>query len=80
MIQYRFKIGNQSDRAWLENDEQAIKCASLMNAEWYRDTAIFKIKHDDKFCTFELELEDIKECNLNFKNIKIWEAYDEAFH
>lgn len=78
MIQYRFKIGNQSDRAWLENDEQAIKFANLIKAEWYRDTAIFKIKSDNKFCTFELELEDIKDCNLNFKNIKIWEVYDEA--
>ncbi len=74
MIQYRFKIGNQSDRAWLENDEQAIKFANLINAEWYRDTAIFKIKDGNSYCTFELDLEDIKDYALNFKNIKIWQG------
>lgn len=78
MIQYRFRVGNQSDRAWLENDEQAIKFANLIGAEWCRDTIIFKIRNDDKFCMFELEHEDIKGCKLNFKNIKIWEVYDEA--
>jgi hypothetical protein len=72
MIQYRFKVGNQSDRAWLENDDQAIKFANLINAEWYRDTAIFKIQDNNKYCMFELDLEDIKDSNLNFKNIKIW--------
>lgn len=73
MIQYRFKVGNQSDRAWLENDDQAIKFASLINAEWYRDTAVFKIQDRNKYCTFELDLEDVKDYNLDFKNIKIWE-------
>ncbi len=73
MIQYRFKVGNQSDRAWLENDDQAAKFANLINAEWYRDTAIFKIQDGNKYCIFELDLEDIKDSNLNFKNIKIWE-------
>ena len=74
MIQYRFKVGNRSDRAWLENDDQAIKFANLINAEWYRDTAIFKIQDGNNYCMFELDLEDIKDSNLNFKNIKIWEV------
>ena len=73
MIQYRFKVGNQSDRAWLENDDQAAKFANLINAEWCRDTAIFRLKDDNKFCTFELDLEDVKDSSLNFKNVKIWE-------
>jgi hypothetical protein len=74
MIQYRFKVGNRSDRAWLENDDQAIKFANLINAEWYRDTTIFKIQDGNNYCMFELDLEDIKDSNLNFKNIKIWQA------
>jgi hypothetical protein len=73
MIQYRFRVGNQSDRAWLENDDQAVKFANLINAEWCRDTAIFRIQDGNKHCMFELDLEDVKDSSLNFKNIKIWE-------
>lgn len=73
MIQYRFKIGKKSTTACLENDEQAEKFSKFIGAEWERDTAIFKLKQDNKFCTFELEIENAELIrNLEFKNINIW--------
>jgi len=76
MIQYRFKIGNRSNIAWLENDEQAEEFSKFVGADLQRDTAIFKLQQDNKFCTFELEIGDIKNSeiirNLEFKNINIW--------
>ena len=75
MIQYRFRIGNRSDRAFLNNDEEAIDFAKFIGAEWERDTAIFKLKQDNKFCTFELEIKDAEIVNsLEFKNVNIWEV------
>jgi hypothetical protein len=78
MIQYRFKIGNRSNIAWLENDEQAENFSKFIGAEWERDTAIFRLKKDNKFCTFELEIGGIKNAELlnglEFKNINIWEV------
>ena len=74
MIQYRFKIGNRSNVAMFENDEQAEEFSKFIGAEWQRDTAIFKLKQDNKFCSFELELGDVELIKtLNFKNINIWE-------
>jgi len=75
MIQYRFRIGNRSDRAFLNNDEEADKFSEFIGAEWERDTAIFKLKKDNKFCTFELEIKDAEIVNsLEFKNVNIWEV------
>jgi hypothetical protein len=73
MIQYRFKIGNRSNVAWLENDEQAEEFSKFIGADLQRDTAIFKLQQDNKFCTFELEIENAEIIrNLEFKNINIW--------
>lgn len=71
MIQYRFIIGNRSNVAMFENDEQAEEFSKFIGAEWQRDTAIFKLQQDNKFCTFELENAEIIR-NLEFKNINIW--------
>ena len=76
MIQYRFKIGITSHRAWLENDEQAKEFSEFIGAEWERDTMIFKLQKDDNFCMFELEIGDMENKELlkelDFKNINIW--------
>lgn len=76
MIQYRFKIGVNTNRVWLENDEEANEFSKFIDANWERDTMIVKLQQDNKFCTFELELGDIKNAeiirNLKFKNINIW--------
>ena len=76
MIQYRFKIGVTSHRAWLESDEQAKEFAEFIGAEWERDTMIFKLQKDDNFCMFELEIGDMENKELlkelDFKNINIW--------
>jgi hypothetical protein len=78
MIQYRFKIDNNSRIASLENDEQAEVFSKFIGAEWERDTAIFRLKKDNKFCTFELEIGGVKNTellnSLEFKNINIWEV------
>jgi hypothetical protein len=75
MIQYRFRIGNTSTIAYLKNDEEADKFSKFIGAEWQRDTAIFKLKQNNKFCTFELEIKDAEIVNsLEFKNINIWEV------
>ena len=60
MIQYRFKIGVNTNRVWLENDEEANEFSKFIDANWERDTMIVKLQQDNKFCTFELELGDIK--------------------
>jgi len=74
MKQYRFRIGNTSNITYLKNDEAADKFSEFIGAEWQRDTAIFKLKQDNKFCTFELEIEDVELIKeLKFKNINIWE-------
>ncbi len=78
MIKYRFKIGNKSTTSYLENDEQAEFFSKFIGAEWERDTAIFRLKKDNKFCTFELEIGGVKNAellnSLEFKNINIWEV------
>jgi len=75
MIQYRFRIGNKSDIAFFDNDERAKEFANFIGAEWERDTAIFKIQKDNKFCSFELEIKDAEIINsLEFKNVNIWEV------
>lgn len=78
MIQYRFKIGITSHRAWLENDEQAKEFSEFIGSEWERDTMIFKLQKDNNFCMFELEIGDIENKKLlnklGFKNVNIWEV------
>ena len=73
MKKYRFRIGNRSNVAMFENDEQAEEFSKFIGAEWERDTAIFKLKQDNKFCTFELENTELLN-SLEFKNINIWEV------
>ncbi len=74
MIKYRFKIGIKSTTAYLENDKKAEEFSKFIGAEWEKDTAIFKLEQDNKFCTFELEIENAELIrNLEFKNINIWE-------
>lgn len=78
MIQYRFKIGAASHRAWLENDEQAKEFSQFIEAEWERDTMIFKLGKDNRLCMFELEIGDMENKKLlnklEFKNVSIWET------
>lgn len=75
MKQYRFKIGIESNVAWFKNDEQALDFANFIGANCERDTAIFRLKQDNKFCSFELEIENTELIrNLEFKNVNIWEV------
>ena len=76
MIQYRFKkSGTTSNIAWFKNDDQAEEFSKFIGADWERDTVIFKLKQDNKFCTFELEIKDAEIINsLEFKNVNIWEV------
>lgn len=75
MKQYRFKIGIESSVAWLKNDEQALDFANFIGAHCERDTAIFKLKQDNKYCTFELEIENAKLLKkLKFEKVNIWEV------
>ncbi len=77
MKQYRFKIGTESNIAWFENDEQASDFARFIGADCERDTFLFKINKDNKYCTFELEIGDTENAKLlrklKFEKINIWE-------
>lgn len=73
MIQYRFRIGNKSNVAWFKNDEQASDFANFIGAHCERDTAIFKLKQDNKYCTFELENAKLLK-KLKFEKVNIWEV------
>ena len=61
MIQYRFRIGKDTRRLWLENDEEAEDFAKFINAEeWYRDVIIIILRDGDMMCQFEINDEDFK--------------------
>lgn len=78
MKQYDFKIGVTSHTAWFNNYEEAKRFAEFVGAELQKSTIIFKLQKDNKFCMFELEIEDSESAeiikNLKPIGIKIWEV------
>jgi hypothetical protein len=77
MKQYDFKIGITSHTAWFNNYGEAKRFAEFIGAELEKSTIIFKLQKDNKFCMFELEVEDSESAklirNIKFTNVKIWE-------
>ena len=72
LIQYRFQIGIYANRAWLQNDDEADEFAKFIGAkEWWRDTMMFKVTDGDMHCMFEADIEDLKNNNYFFNNVKI---------